>query len=188
MKKVTAFILFFMMAFSLCACGKDESPAEKNSIPDSKTLLTNIWNTYTEDEKFSIIGGDFTEANNQVDTPGKFNITDVNALDSSLAFPVTSISEIDDAASMIHMMNGNTFTCGAFRMKGNNHADMLAADISQNIRNRQWVCGFPDKYVVAVIEPYMVAMFGNEALIDTFKNKMISVYPDVKILYDEFIG
>lgn len=34
---------------------------------------------------------------------------------------------------------------------------------------RQWMCGFPDKLVVISVDDYLVSVFGNEELVNTFK-------------------
>ena len=49
--------------------------------------------------------------------PGNFSMDDADLLDSSLGFPAAEAGKIDGAASLVHMMNLNTFTCGAFHVK-----------------------------------------------------------------------
>ena len=73
---------------------------------------------------------------------------------------------MDEAASLVHMMNANTFTAAAYHATGDTAE--LAQQLRDNIMQRQWMCGFPDKQVVAVVDEYVVAVFG-ASLSETFK-------------------
>ncbi len=200
MKKMIAFTFTVLMLFSFAACGADSGTENENSTNESQTetsqtngkadavdLLKNIWDSYGADERFSVIGGDYSPENNKMDEPGIFSLEDHDALDAYLAFPAASISDIDEAASLIHMMNGNTFTCGAFHIKDVNNRDAVTTAIKENIQNRQWICGFPDKFVIAAIDDYIIAMFGDAEVIDNFKGKMTAVYSNAEIVCDEMI-
>ena len=60
MKKYITLFLSIFLAMSLTACGnKTDSPdaAGKAEIKDAKELLTTVWNSYEEDDKFAIAGG-----------------------------------------------------------------------------------------------------------------------------------
>ncbi len=195
MKKVMVLVLtvFIMLSLSACRANGDtanatnESQSDNISIRDATTLLKNIWDSYGDDERFSVVGGDYSEENHKMGEPGKFSLEDTTALDSSLGFPAASISNIDEAASLIHMMNGNTFTCGAFHITDSRNAAIITTAIRKNIQNRQWICGSPDRLVIAIIDDYIVAMFGEQEVIDTFKNKMTDVYPNTEIVCEEII-
>lgn len=85
-----------------------DTAGDSNGESDANALLTTVWGSYTEDEKFSVAGGDY---NHPVeDAPGAFDITDTASLSSMLVLPETAAADIDDAASLIHMMNANTFS------------------------------------------------------------------------------
>ena len=45
-----------------------------------------------------------------MDAPGKFDISKTEELGITLGLPEDLWDDIDDAASMVHMMNANTFT------------------------------------------------------------------------------
>ena len=116
MKKFIILLLSIFLAMSLAACGNKTDSRDssgKTEIKDAKELLTTVWNSYEEDEKFAIAGGDMTEENMTEDAPGTFGITDADELDRMLGFPAADAEKIDNAASIMHMMNANTFTCGA---------------------------------------------------------------------------
>ena len=107
-----------LLTLSLTACGGKEdangSNSSNSSVKSPLELLTTVWNSYGDDEKFPAGGGDMSEENMTTDAPGRFGIDDTAALDATLGFPAASAEKIDDAASLVHMMNANTFTCGAF--------------------------------------------------------------------------
>lgn len=186
MKKFLALSLAIIMLFILAACGGNtESKHESGNIPDSLTLLNTIWATYAQDERFPAGGGDFSDQNITMDAPGKFGIEDTNALNSTLGLPEASVSMIDDAASLMHMMNANTFTCGAFRLNNADDSTAFTSALKDNILNRQWMCGFPDKLLIMTVDNYVISVFGNEDLLAAFKDKTAAAYSNAAVVCEE---
>jgi len=196
-KKLLAGILC-IAAIGIIGCGKketndepqtivEENTEEKNEaidVADATQLLTDVWATYEEAEMFPIGGGDFD--NTVMDAPGKYDVTKVEDMDAVLGLPQNSAALIDDAASMMHMMNANTFTCGAYHVADAANVQTLADSLKDNIMNRQWMCGFPDTLiVVSVGEDYVVSAFGNAEIIETFKTKLQAQYEASEVLYEE---
>ncbi len=139
----------------------------------SKTVsvLAAGWNTYADDQKFPAMGGDM-EA--MVDgAPGNYSIADAEALDAVLGFPAASIASIDEAASLMHMMNANTFTGAAYHLVEGTDAAALAEEIKTNILARQWMCGFPETLVIIKADDCLITAFGNGELIENFKTKTL---------------
>ena len=91
---------------------------------------------------------------------------------------------MDQAASLIHMMNQNTFTAAAYHCTDD--AAALATALRDNIQQRRWMCGFPDKVAVAVVGEYVVSVFGAEDLVDTFMSHLNGIF-GVQPVYDEAI-
>lgn len=179
MKKITAILLATLCLLSLAACKKEEkTEGNTTSIPDAKTLLTEVWNQYTEEEKFACGGGSYDADTYVEDAPGAFPVDNATALNSSLGFPENFADKIDDAASLIHMMNANTFTCGAFRLKDKSDMDTTVEAIQTNIAARHWMCGFPEVLVILTVDNYIVTLFGNEEMINIFTDHMLAVYPE----------
>lgn len=187
MKKYLAMLLAAVMVFSFAACGGQESNGNKENIEDALGLLNAVWSSYGEDDKFPAAGGDFSEENMVMNAPGKYGIGDASALDTSLGLPEASVSKIDGAASLVHMMNANTFTCGAFHVTKADDVSGVAEALKNQILQRQWICGFPDKLVVITVDNYVVSAFGNEELINTFKTKVTEVYKSAALAYEEAI-
>ena len=76
----------------------------------------------------------------------------------------------------------------ALRVKNGDDAAKLAEDLRDAIQNKQWMCGFPDKLVIATLGNYVVSVYGDEELVNTFRDKLQAAYSDAAIAYDEMIG
>lgn len=200
MKKIAAILLATILTFSLAACGgnngnsggsesgngsgETEEPVAENALE----LLNTVWSSYVEDEKFPASGGDSSEENMSMEGPGKFSIEDAAMLDSTLGFPQASVGEIDDAASLMHMMNANNFTCGAFHVKDAGTMEDLTTAIKDNIMQRQWLCGFPEKLVIMTVGDYVLSFFGSGDIVDTFQGKVSAAYEGTQVVCDEPIA
>ncbi|MBC8611895.1 Uncharacterised protein [uncultured Ruminococcus sp.] len=198
MKKLTAILLVAVLSFSFTACSKNSgsdfssNPESNNSqqitAKDAVELLTAVWKGYPEDNKFAAMGGDLSEENATTDAPGKFDLSDPTALDSTLGFPSALVDKIDDAASLIHMMNANTFTCGTYHVKSSDDINNLAKAIKDNILQKQWMCGFPDKLIIVSVGDYIVSFYGNNEVLGTFQAQLTSTYPSSKVILEEPIA
>jgi len=93
-----------------------------------------------------------------------------------LTLPASVIEEADDAASLFHMMNGNTFTCGVLHLKDAGQLDAAAGEVKTYVMNTQWMCGFPDKLVILTLGDYVISCYGAEDLVDQFSGKIGEVY------------
>ncbi len=188
MKKLLAMFMAVVMMTGFAACGTGDDKGNKEQIESAAALLTAVWETYGEEDMFAAMGGGGSETAQLVDgAPGKFETGSADMLDYSLGLPAASASKIDDAASLMHMMNANTFTCGAFHVAKSDDVTAVADSLKENIMKRQWMCGFPDKLVVITVGDYVVSFFGNEQLVNTFKTKLTAVYQSAEIAYEEAI-
>lgn len=168
---------------------KPETPAEDKpaaAVDDALTILNAIWNTYSDEEKFPAAGGDSEHA---VDgAPGSFDVSNADSLSYLLTFPADDASLIDSAASLVHMMNLNTFTCGAFHVADANNVARLADDLRTTIQAKHWMCGFPDKLVIVTVGQSVLSVYGNEELVNTFRDKLLTSYSAATAVYDEAIN
>ena len=162
---------------------KTETEQPAASSGDPLSILNTVWGTYSEDEKFPAAGGDYEHA---VDgAPGSFDVSNGDSLAYQLTFPAGDAGLIDSAAALTHMMNANTFTCGAFHVASKDNVSQLAQDLHSEFQGKHWMCGFPDKLVVASMGQYVVSVYGDEELVNTFRDKLKGSYPSVAVLYDE---
>ena len=190
MKKIIALALAAVLLLSFAACAKQNgengtttpSDASKGQAKSALEILEKVWSKYSTDEKFPATGG--SEKHMKEDMPGKFDVSDAEALDFELGFPKAQASEINDAASLMHMLNQNTFSCGVFHVKNSGDTAALAGKIRDNILNRQWLCGFPEKLVILTVGDYIVSVFGAAELTDTFTAKLSAEYSSAKQLFN----
>ncbi len=188
MKKIFSAILALTLVLGLTACGGNaEKPAQTTtpavSGPASALeVLENTWAAYAEEEKFAIIGGSMAAP---VDgAPGSYDIADEN-ITYSLLIPAEQLANVTDAASMIHMMNANTFTGSAFKLAEGVAAADFAAAMKDAIVNNQWMCGFPEELVITGIGDVVVINFGAADLIEVFQTHLKEAYANAETLVDE---
>ncbi len=211
MKKKIALLLLTVMTMSLIGCGEkdttggnddagnNDTVVEDNVAEDSQAddtannfasaesavgVLNSIWATYEDENKFAAGGGD--SHNMVMDEPGAFDVTNTEELNATLGFPTDYADKIDDAASLMHMMNANTFTGGAFHVTNADDVTAVCDALKESIMNRQWMCGFPETLIIVVVDDnYVISAFGNGEIIETFKNKTTSAFGNATVVYEE---
>ena len=180
MKKMISLALALLMLVAMVACGGKEQTANSFGVASATELLEQVWASYAEDEKFAIMGGDYDS--NVADAPAKFNHENAEYMDSMLAIPADATAMVTDAASMIHMMNANTFTAGAFVLADMNNEDAFASAVKESVMNRQWLCGFPEKLVIVSDgSGFVVTAYGNGEAVENFKNKLVDMGGEVLV-------
>ncbi|MGN0442985.1 MAG: hypothetical protein ACI4F5_00015 [Acutalibacteraceae bacterium] len=192
MKKIVTLLLAAVMLLALAACGNGGNETTANGgdttaspaveSKDPLAVLQTVWASYGDDEKFAVAGGDMSEENSKMDEPGVFSLENKEELDATLGLSAEAAEKVDSAASLVHMMNANTFTCGAFKVKNAEDVASLAGLLKDNILKRQWMCGFPDKLVVASVDDVVLAFFGKNDNIDTFKAKLTEAYASAEVI------
>lgn len=189
MKKIISLLLVVAMALSLAACGgngnNETTEAPQVELPASALeILEKIWADFGEDEKFFVMGGDY---NNPVDNaPGAVDISVTDYLTFSLLVPEAEVASVTEAASLMHAMMANNFTCGAFRVSD---AAAFAEVMHTAIANNPWICGMPEQMIIATIgNEYVIAVFGINDAVNPFNTHLAAVYPEAKIVYSEAIA
>ena len=187
MKKMTCVALMLVLVLSVFAgCGKtapvETAPAQQ--LPASALeILETVWGSYADDEKFPVIGGNI-EAN-IMDAPGNYDMAYAENMTWNLLVPADKLANITEAASMIHMMNANSFTCGVFKIDGISAADFGAA-MKDAVLNNQWMCGFPDSLLIGSFgEAYVLVAFGINDAMTPFQQHLTAVYPDMVTIASE---
>ena len=186
-KKIMMLVVTAALLFSFGGCGKNSSSKEEGSesvqVKDALEILTNIWNGY-EDQKFPVAGGDYDNISDNA--PGKFDVSNTEALRSILIVPEEAASMVDDGASMMHAMNANTFTGGAFHLTEAADRGEFTDALKEAVLNNQWMCGFPEEFIVyGVGDEYVVSAFGKSDTIGYFKEQLLKQYPSAEALVEE---
>ncbi|MCI6551962.1 MAG: hypothetical protein MR430_00220 [Lachnospiraceae bacterium] len=164
------------MILALMGCGRQEPAGEERvMVADPADLLNKVWDKFGEEERFPAMGGD---PGNPVDNgAGIFNIEDKESLTYMLYLPAEQAGMIDEAASLIHAMNANTFTGAAFHLTKEADAEALAEALRESILNTRWMCGFPDEMAIYVVnDEYVVSAFGKEEIMKQFKASLSQVF------------
>ena len=185
MKKLVSMLLAAVLALSMIGCGgkKEESAADTVAVADAVEILTKTFDGFEADYKFPIGGGSYE--NMTSDVPGAIDPADTESLAGLLQFPVDSADMVDDAASMMHMMNLNTFTAGAYHVADAGDQQALADALKDSIMNAQWMCGFPELLLIATVNSdYVVAAYGATDLVEHFETKLVENFGAV-VVYDE---
>ena len=145
--------------------------------------MNKVYALFTEDEQFPAVGG---YAENSVDgAAGMVDISDASEMSRLYGYPEAEIAKIDSAACLLHMMNLNTFTAAAYHTVSGTDIAALAESFKAHLQGRHWVCGFPDKLIVASVGDYMVSAFGNGDLVNALEKHLSEAYPTAKILVNE---
>jgi hypothetical protein len=203
MKKLIALLMALTMVAMMAACStgtNNETPAtdatdatettEAVNVPtvgSALEVLETIWNAYGDDEKFAVIGGNIENA---VDgAPGNYDLAYAENLTYNLLVPVELIANIDDAASMIHMMNANNFTSGVVHLTEGTDVAAFTEAMHTAISTNPWICGFPEKMIVAVIDgSYVLISFGVNDAMNPFEAHLTEVYANAEIIYNEALA
>lgn len=149
-------------------------------------LLQSIWDKYADDERFAAYGG--AVENSISDAPGSLDVTNAEEMTNRYLIPQEQLNAITEAASLVHMMNSNIFTAVAVKIGENADKATLQTAWRDAIQGNQWICGQPDRLLMADVgEGYMVMAFGSADAMEIFSGKLAQVYPDAQSLYNEAI-
>ncbi len=217
MKKIIALLLAgIMLAFTLAlvSCKNNDNPGEstngtttngtttqatttteKTETPTAPTyasaldLFNKIWASYTDDEKFPCGGGDADH--DSEDGPGIFDTENEESRESLKTYTHITGELLgmvtNDVATLMHMMNTNTFSSAIFHLKDASTAEKFAADYNTAIQNTHWMCGFPERVAVVSVGEYIIVVFGYEELTSVFTAKCLAVDTSAKVLLDNAI-
>ena len=191
MKKMTAILLALAMILTLFAgCGKAEPEATEPAVElpaSALEILETVWAAYAEDEKFPIAGGNIEAG--IMDAPGNYDLAYAENMTWNLLVPADRIDNVTEAASMIHMMNANTFTCGVFKLAEGVTAADFGGAMKDAVLNNQWMCGFPDSVLIRNFgDTYVLVAFGVEDAMTTFEAHLSAAYPGMETIANEPIA
>ena len=147
-------------------------------------MFAKVWDAFGEDKQFAAVGGD---AENEAEAPAKFALTDENKETFEYLLHVNDdLYDMldDDAATLQHMMNTNTFSSAFTKLKDSSKAEEFAEDYKAEIQEQHWMCGFPDKVVVISVADYVMMAYGAEECVDDLVDACSKVAPDSTVLVD----
>ncbi len=177
MKKLSFFFAALFVSVFLYGCGgRQDAPGKGGASAYASPLeiLEKIVADYSGDELFAMYGGDQEHA--VMDAPGSFSASNTQELDTVLGVPNSQWQQIEETASFVHMMNANTFTGAAYRLKDGTNHNAFADAVKENLLKRQWICGQPDTLLILQADKsYLLTAFGSADLIQTFKSHALSV-------------
>lgn len=183
MKRFLTMLLAGVMMFGCVACGaasqeETQTPVE---VADATELLSKVWETYGEDEKFFAMGGHFEAP---VDNgPGAYDLAKAEDLMISFCIPTDAIAMVDDAATIMHAMNANNFSAAAYHVTDTANMQTIIDGIKEQTMNNQWLCGFPEKLIIVTVgEEYLVTAFGSADIVDNFNAKLAEVYGNAVVV------
>ena len=211
MKKLIAMLLALVLVMGLVACGNNTDTnnttagtegttegtegttgaAEDTTAaavePNEATVVFAIfWAGATTENAFFAMGGDM---NNMVDNaPGNYSVTD-EGLASTFHIPEDQIANIACVSSLMHGMMANNFTGAVYKL--NEGADVAAfvEAMHGSIGSTQWLCGMPEKLLIAVIDAeYVFVAFGLNDVLNPMETAMTAAYADAEIKYSEAIA
>lgn len=192
MKKLITLVLALTMIASLAACtpaNNEETttaPVETTTEPapvaaSALEILETVWGQFGDAEKFPVMGGDYEAMVS--DAPGA--VKDTGFMNGTLLVPEAELANVTEAAALVHGMMLNNFTCGAFKVSD---AAAFAEAMHTAIANNPWMCGMPEKMVIATIgSEYVVALFGVNDAVNPFETKLTAAYSTAVLVYSEAI-
>ena len=173
-------LLSILLVLTLVGCSKVNV-----SYDTSVDVMGDIWGRMNKD--LPVFGGNLMDQH--MDSPGEFKLDAEDAeaeLEAMYYVPVEVISSLKDGATCVHLMNQNTFTSACFKV---DNPKEVGEKIADNIRNANWMCGFPDKLVMMMGDTYVIYAFGAEELVDSFKKTVEDAFMGTsKVLVDEYLA
>lgn len=186
-------LLTVVLLLSCVACGnngkKEDAGKEETEtevivpIAEANDILTKVWEAYEEkdtdgnmyNDKFDIMGGHFDSA--IVGMPCKYDLSKTSDLTMMYCVPESAIAQIDDAATMVHLMKASTFTVGAYHVADAANVQNIVDSIKTQILVNHWLDGAPDKYILAVIDnQYVITAIGVQEVVDNFESELKEIY------------
>lgn len=172
MKKLVAILLCATIGISVIGCGNKKEPENgagaASKYKSALDVLTTVADAYAEDQKFPMAGGD--SENMSTEGPAAFDISKTEELTTSLTLPESEIKHIDDAASLVHMMNANIFTGAAYHLTDDADMKDFSKAVEESVLSKQWICGMPDTLVILKADDeYVVTAYGEAEIMETFK-------------------
>lgn len=189
MKKIIALILAATCIFAVAGCQNSGDSGQNNqqtaSYENATEVLTTVWDDFGSDEQFAVWGGNAEAMTDGA--PGTFDLTKTDELCASIVLTADQVSAIDDAATLLHGMNTNSFTAAALHTTED--AAAFADTYAQSLGANHWMCGMPETYVVIDAgSGYLVTAFGTADNISAFETHALGTLSGSTVIKSGAIG
>ena len=213
MKKLIALMMAFAIVASFAACGaknETENTPETTTMPeegiaideniagtlgntgdykpqiDSNStaleLLEPIWMGLGGEHQPAAYGGHFSEEYSS--GPATYELTYADELANVLMLPTDKMDSVEDAATVVHLLNANSMTAGVVKLKEGTDVKAFADAVADRITNNQWICGFPEwMSVVQINDNFLFIAYGVYDLVAPMVENMDSSW-NTKELYN----
>ena len=209
MKKLLALVLAALMILVLVACNNTEETTTGNNETSSTTsttettesteapkppiaanaleIMDNIWASYDDDNRFFCFGG-YPGAEEMVENGPATLPLNTDALYNWFQLPEATVALVDDAASLCHGMNTNSFTAAVFHLKDEGDAEAFANSFKETIQDYHFVCGAPTWFtVISLGDGYVLRISGADGLVETFRDAALALYEGATVICDESV-
>lgn len=212
MKKLIAMLLALVLVMGLVACGNTTAPETTPAATTEATEATEevteateeildttpavepneaskvfsaIWDKVPEANRFFGMGGDMTA---MVDgAPGNYALED-EGISTVLYIPAEQLANITEVSSLMHGMMANHFTGSVAKLAEGADATAYANAVKDAIGSARWMCGMPEKTLIAIIDgQYVFAAFGLNDNIVAFETALAEAYPEAEVVSNDAI-
>ena len=213
MKKLIALMMALAIVASFTACGgknEPENTTETTTMPEegisideniggtlantgdyqpqissdstALDLLDPIWMGLGGEHQPASYGGHFSEEYSS--GPATYDLTYADELAGVLMLPTDKMDSVEDAATVVHLLNANSMTAGVVKLKEGTDVKAFADAVADRISNNQWMCGFPEwMAVVQINDNFLFIGYGLYDMINPMVVNMDSSW-NAKQLYN----
>lgn len=216
MKKLIALLMALTMIAALAACGttkKEDETTNQTTTEETTTeavedttapagqenettggenanvvddIMNDVWGKIPADQKPAVIGGHYSAE--YTEGPASYDLAYAEELAGMLLIPEDQIGNVVDASTAVHMMNANSMTIGLVKLTEGADQQAFADAVYDTIKNNQWMCGFPEKLIIAQVEgDYILIAYGLNDILNTFQSQLTADWT-VSDFYNEAIG
>ena len=145
-------------------------------------LLDPIWMGLGGEHQPASYGGHFSEEYSS--GPATYDLTYADELAGVLMLPTDKMDSVEDAATVVHLLNANSMTAGVVKLKEGTDVKAFADAVADRISNNQWMCGFPEwMAVVQINDNFLFIGYGLYDMINPMVVNMDSSW-NAKQLYN----
>ncbi len=152
----------------------------------SGRILETLWRFY-DGEKFSCYGGsgDTFIAHG----PGELSFENADVLIELFFLPAERLEELEEGASLMHMLQQSQFTCGVFRVSEGISGKAFAQAWRENIHRQAWVGGKPERLLIMELDSqHLLLVLGKREKVQAMENAAKKVFSGSKALFREGIA